>query len=547
MDHSVNLAQHFARLVWLLLHEPGNVDEQKAALRALVVVAKDGRVALALVGETIEANGAAVPTDFPGLSDLATQMASHGLAAVTVDRDAAAKDLLGVSRILAGMPVLGDQGASAETKRIALGATTVRFAARPTAAIPIVQSSIAPASSASAAMPDLDFGEVFDDPLAEARSLATPRSSPTVQAGSSPDSHGEGAGGLFAQFATARHPKGSYELLLTRLEATTDAGHTAAILEDLVVIAENSAREAKPDVVGDIMTRVMRREAQLQDPDTKHAFVMAQRRMAKPVSLRAISVQLPHRPERLEDYIAVLARAGEEGADALIEQMSTVTHATDRRVYYDVLLRLKAGIPTLVHMLGDTRWFIARNAADLLGEMQARESEQPLTELLRHDDDRVRRSARGALMRLGTPRAMQSIEDALKDHVPQMRIEAAAALVTRKDSKAAGTLLRALELEKDEEVQAAYLHALGKIATPEAVQRLIRAAQGERGLFKKRATAFRLAAIHGLAEARTTDATDALKELKTDKEQEVRDAAVFALGRISRSTRSIERPVLPPE
>jgi HEAT repeat protein len=344
-----------------------------------------------------------------------------------------------------------------------------------------------------------------------------------------------------------RPAKGSHDALLTRLDTTTDPGQITALLDDLVMLAENAARDGKPDAVGDIMIRVMKREALLQDFETKRAFQMAQRRMAKPIPLRAIATQLPHRPERRADYIEILSRAGEDGADALIEQMATVTHTADRRVYYDVLVRLKAGVPTLIHMLGDTRWFIARNAADLLGEMQTRDAEQPLTELLRHDDDRVRRAARGALMRLGTPRAMQSIEDALKDQVPQMRIEAAAALVTRKDAKAAGTLLRALELEKDEEVQAAYLHALGKIATQDAVQRLIRAAQGERGLFKKRATAFRLAAIHGLAEARTTEATNALKELKNDKEQEVRDAAAFALGRINRSTASMERPALPPE
>ena len=46
MDHSVTFARHYARLVWLLLHETSNVDEQKASLRALVTVSKDGAVTL---------------------------------------------------------------------------------------------------------------------------------------------------------------------------------------------------------------------------------------------------------------------------------------------------------------------------------------------------------------------------------------------------------------------------------------------------------------------------------------------------------------------
>jgi hypothetical protein len=44
----------------------------------------------------------------------------------------------------------------------------------------------------------------------------------------------------------------------------------------------------------------------------------------------------------------------------------------ERRVYFDALVSLRAGTSTLLHMLGDARWFVARNAVDLLGEMQVR-------------------------------------------------------------------------------------------------------------------------------------------------------------------------------
>jgi HEAT repeat protein len=232
----------------------------------------------------------------------------------------------------------------------------------------------------------------------------------------------------------------------------------------------------------------------------------------------------------------VLTRAGEDGADALIEQIAAMSGQSERRVYFDALLQLQSGVPTLIHMLGDARWFVARNAAELLGEMQTKEAEPQLTELLRHSDDRVRRAATAALMRLGTSRAMQAIQDALKDGAPAMRIQAAAALVTRKDVKTAATLVRALEEEKDDEVQAAFLLALGKLATPDAVQRLLKAAEAERGLFKKKATTFRVAAVQGLGEARTPEAVDALKALQSDKDEEIREAATFALVRITRQS-----------
>ena len=61
MDYSVTFARHYSRLVWLLLHETSNVDEQKASLRVLVTVAKDGAVTLASDGADITANGHDVP------------------------------------------------------------------------------------------------------------------------------------------------------------------------------------------------------------------------------------------------------------------------------------------------------------------------------------------------------------------------------------------------------------------------------------------------------------------------------------------------------
>ena len=367
----------------------------------------------------------------------------------------------------------------------------------------------------------------------------TPRASAAIPA--EPKRAPEG-GGMFAQFAASRTPTASHTDLLAQLDAASGVNVLTQVLDDLVAIAEAAARDAKQSLVCEILCRVTRREPQIHEFEAKRAFVMAQRRLAKPTLLRAIVQELPHAGDQRDTYIAVLARAGEDGADALIEQIAAISGQNERRVYFDALLQLQAGVPTLIHMLGDARWFVARNAAELLGEMQAREAEPRLTELLRHSDDRVRRAATSALMRLGTSRAMQAIQDALKDGAPAMRMQAAAALVTRKDVKTAATLVRALEEEKDEEVQAAFLVALGKLATPDAVQRLLKAVEAERGIFKKKGTAYRVAAVQGLGESRTAEATEALKGLQSDKDEEVREAATFALVRIARQAAPPAQP-----
>ena len=116
MDHSVTFARHYARLLWLVLHEPANVDEQKASLRALVTVSKDGAVSMTASGDSLSANASAVPGALSGVRDLARQMGSHGLAEVEFDAGAAAAGILGSARLLAGEAVVGDGGAAALSK-----------------------------------------------------------------------------------------------------------------------------------------------------------------------------------------------------------------------------------------------------------------------------------------------------------------------------------------------------------------------------------------------------------------------------------------------
>ena len=529
MDTSVIFVRHFAQLVWLLLHEPDSIEEQKAALRALVIVTKDAGVSLALHGDALQANGILVPVGLTGVADVAGQMRLHGLAMIMMDLGAAAAHVLGVARILAGMPTLGDDGAAAEAQRLAIGASSVRFAAKPRI------------SQLGMIMPEMEFGDVLDDPLAEAAARATPRS---TQAIPTPSKSHDGLGGLFAQFTAPRTPTESPDALLKKLDAATDATEIMNLVDDLVVTAEAAAREKKSGIVSDVMSRLVRREAAEEEHSMKRAFAMAVRRLSKPEPLRCITMQLALHPSRRDDYVAILARAGEDGADALIEQIGSVAHQRDRHVYFGALIQLKAGVTSLMHMLSDSQWFVVRNAAEMLGEMQVRDAEKPLTDLLKHEDERVRRAASGALMRLGTARSMQAIQAGLADPSPSMRSEAAAALVTRNDGRSVPMLLQALDAEKDEEVKTAILLALGKLATQEAVQRLIKGAEVERGLFKRKTTAYRIAAIHGLAEARTMEAADALRALRGDKDTEVRDAARFALGRITQRPTMGERPAL---
>jgi HEAT repeat protein len=191
---------------------------------------------------------------------------------------------------------------------------------------------------------------------------------------------------------------------------------------------------------------------------------------------------------------------------------------------------LEAAVPALKRMLGDSRWFVVRNAADLLGDMVAKDAEDDLVGLLRHSDDRVRRSATNALLKLGTADALKGIYEAVNDKSPEVRLQATAAIATRKDNKTANTLIKAIEDEHDGDVQLAMIAALGKVATSDAITKLVKMAGAEGRLFKKKTAGLRVAAVQALADARTPAALNALKELSEDKDREVREAVSRALA-----------------
>jgi HEAT repeat protein len=77
----------------------------------------------------------------------------------------------------------------------------------------------------------------------------------------------------------------------------------------------------------------------------------------------------------------------------------------------EALLKLE-GAPVEVALLAALRhtdWHIRRNGAAILGQLQAEWSVDPLSQALRDNHSIVRRTARAALQRIGTPEAMEAL------------------------------------------------------------------------------------------------------------------------------------------
>jgi len=550
MQFSTLFARHFARLVWLLLHEPSNINEQKSALRAMVALSKFGAISVESRDWQVVANGVALPDSTSGATELVAQMAVHGIRALRFAIAPAAAHVLGIARFLATRPAEREPGQAAIAHLRTIGATTVSLVLDEAVTVSRVNGKHpTPPASSMVALPFPESPlahETKQDPpeppilvtsdLQDSSALEALPHPHAPQAAEEPHTDGivadePGNAPAWLHFSAAPTPSGTPAELFARLDRFQRVDAVTRVLDELVTTAENGTREGRGAVVAEVFHGIVAREASVTNDHLKRAYAMAVRRMARPALLRAVAHLLPEVRERRADYIAVLVRTGEDGADALIDQLTQAQTAEERRVFFDVLLHLQAGVPTLIHMLGDARWFVARNAAVLLGEMKAADAEEPLKQLLKHHDDRVRRAATNALVALDTTSARQAVYDAMKDGSAQVRMQAASALAAHKDAKSAGTLTRALDDEVDSEVQVAILSALGKVATPEAVLRLIKAAEPDnRMFFKRKTTAVRLAAVQALAEARTPAAMAALWELIEDKDKEVREAVQRLVG-----------------
>jgi hypothetical protein len=432
---------------------------------------------------------------------------------------------------LATEPVPGDGGRAVTDKLSALGAKTVRVTLSGNAPLPRVATVSMPTHGSdvpsTVPKPATNGGSRnTGDVAVVAKTDAPPERRPSTELSVM---HGL-TDSYLSQFAAPDTSRGSISSGFTQLDATTSVTETTKLLDGVAAGAEAAFREGDAEALGIAMAGIVKREAAAADPNLRRAYGMAVRRLAKKPMLAAVAALLSSHREMYDDLFAVFARTGDDGAEALIEQLNAAQSLAQRRVYFDSLRKLNAGVQVLIHMLGDSRWYVVRNAADLLGEMSANDAEPKLSELLQHDDDRVRKAAVSALSKMTGSGAVKGLAASLDDGAPGVRMRAAAALGGAKTPAAAAALIKHLDREDAAEVQHACLASLGKIASGDAIRFLTKAAQPAGGLFnKKKATAYRVAAVRALGEARTPAAMGALQNLLHDKEKDVREAVFWAV------------------
>ena len=479
MDNSLTLARHFARLVWLLMHERQSKKEQKASLRAAVLVAKDTVSRLGRKEDQLLVNGLVMPQALAGVRELAERFRALAIEEVVVDAGATATELLTLARLL----VVGNSSAAEHSEFFRLcselraGQVQLRMAAGPAAVSSLPSSADAPVITES--------------------------------------------------------PASRAEKAVGRLSGATTALATSAALIELASAISQACREGRTGDAADLWTKLHEREATVADPEVKRAYESRGRSLMRPTFLRAVAGLLSTDSARRRQVEKIVERCGRDGADVLVDHLSAAPTLAGRELYRDVLFRHPRVHESLIQMLAASRWQVARQAADLLGDLKSGEAEAPLAVLLKGGggDERVRRAAARALGRIESASAIDALVPGLRDSSSLVRLETIAALANRRGTRAGAALVTAIDHEGDAEVQFAILAALGRVATPDAVQKLIAAAAAAGGLFKqKKNSGLRVAAVVALREARTAAALSALKGLANDREKDVKDAVARALS-----------------
>ena len=502
--------QEFAALftrVLDLFRDPGAKEDQKTQFRTLIgLLKKEALTIVANDGSRLTVNGAAL--DGGPYNSLLQRLEFHSVTEIRVPADPPLAETFELFRLLADQP--GDEDIAARLR--AAGARAVIIS---------VQSF------------------VMEPPPPPVAPKAAPQPPPIPHPPPAPNHSLQDTPGFIrdgasesATFSPAAATTRSTGDLIKELIEKPSGPHAGDLLAVLGRQLETAMRNQRTPQALAIVEGVVKAEQQVSDASRKRQYSIALKRMYSKALLEAIAEVANHPTDR-DAALLVLRRAGEDGVEVLLDLLVAAPTIEERRGIFMALTGMKEGTDQLVHMLGHPQWFVARNVAELAGELGLQEAVPGLGQQLNHTDERVRKAAALALAKIGSSAAAEPLRRALRDKSPEVRIQAALG-VGKKSGALAMPLVAAMEEEEDENVERELILALGRIASAAAVQALIKFAQPGGRLFGRRPVGLRVASVEALRLAATPAAIGTLEGLTDDGDKQVRTAAQSALADLKR-------------
>ncbi|HYL54258.1 MAG TPA: HEAT repeat domain-containing protein [Gemmatimonadales bacterium] len=312
--------------------------------------------------------------------------------------------------------------------------------------------------------------------------------------------------------------------------ATTPEEQRVAV-EKLHGLAEKLIALHDVAIVADAIAALDRLLPTVQDPGVLGAIDKA----ALALSDRALVERLVHRlgesrvpADELEAVVTAVGALASVSMGLVIDAF--VAAPAELRAPYRATIRAAAdrAIEPLQGKLADAEPTVVAAAAEFLGVTGSPQAISLLLPLLRHTSEYVREAALLGLAEAGGREIARPAMPALKDESVAVRSAAARAVAAGGDPSSSTVLIRRMEQEPDEGVQAELLRAIGRLGSKEALDVLAKYAEPG-GMMHRRSAMVRAAAVDGLRYLTRPEARGLLELYSKDKEPAVRKAAEAAL------------------
>ena len=219
--------------------------------------------------------------------------------------------------------------------------------------------------------------------------------------------------------------------------------------------------------------------------------------------------------EALESIEMYLRELDWSAIAQLLWMLGELKHYQARRIVCDLLADKGREKPEIIAgAIYDSRWYVVRNAALILGEIGTDKSVNPLKKACEHDDERVRWEAATALCKIGSDTADETIIQSLDDESDRIRILAARHLAERKYKPAYETLQAIIEDKTFGSVTASeqreFLRALAVTGGEEALEYLKKLVTKWNPFGGQTVTRLKEMAVHAIALQESEEAYDLL-------------------------------------
>jgi hypothetical protein len=297
--------------------------------------------------------------------------------------------------------------------------------------------------------------------------------------------------------------------------------------ESIAAAAARLAEARELDSVADLVEALS--EASLGASRDRKALDLATRLTSTGVASHLVGRIGSSRDEmersRLVDICSGLGR---EMALALADALGEARDRFQRRAFMDAILAQGEQAREMAEgMVEDPRWYVVRNGVALLGELGGKRVVSNLTMTLANEDPRVRKETVMALAKVGGDDASMLLLGMLDDSDHEVRAKACWAVGVLRVERALKPLLKLLEKDPNEEVQAQSLQALGQIGDPGAVPAIEKKAVVR--IFSRPSKGVRMAAYRALASIGTPHARSLLLKATKDPDLDVRKLALTLL------------------